>query len=101
MTLQRRLLVGFGSLWLVLLTASAVSIGFMNSSSRSLQAMFHENYDSVVYCDRIKESLDRLNEAAQAAIVGNPLPPDATLHETQSMLEQNLAAQLNNCTLMG
>ncbi len=77
MTLQRRLLLGFGSLWLIFLAATALSIAGLNYYGHTLENIFHDNYDSVVYCDNMIKALDELNLAVESSVWSGTLPADA------------------------
>ncbi len=63
-SLRNRLWLGFGSLLLILLVVSSLSMVVFTRYSHALERVFRENYDSAVYCDAMKESLDELNTRA-------------------------------------
>jgi two-component system, NtrC family, sensor histidine kinase KinB len=99
MTLQHRLLLGFGGLWLIFLVATALSIAGLNYYGHSLENIFHDNYDSVVYCDRMKQSLDELNLAAESTVWSHSPPPDITLRNARDRFNANAILEKNNVTL--
>jgi len=101
-SLRAKLIIGFGGLLGIVLVVSLVSVVVLTSYSRALERVFRENYDSAVYCNQMRESLDELNTRAQRQIWdeaadGHPIDPAAQLHRFQT----NLDRQLANCTLPG
>jgi K+-sensing histidine kinase KdpD len=54
---------------------SLLSIVVLARYSRALERVFRENYDSAVYCNQIKESLDGLNSRAQTLLWTEPAGP--------------------------
>src|SRR5258708_38988733 len=71
-SLRRKLWLGFGGLLAILATVSALSVVVLTRYSRALERVFRENYDSAVYCDAMKASLDQLNSRAQALLWDEP-----------------------------
>jgi hypothetical protein len=51
-------------LLVILATVSILSVVVLTRYSRALDVVFRENYDSAVYCDAMKASLDQLNRVA-------------------------------------
>src|SRR5271156_1299329 len=100
-SLRNRLWLGFGSLLLILLVVSSLSMIVFTRYSHALERVFRENYDSAVYCDAMKDSLDQLNTRAQRLIWEEPAARKIDPSEIEARFEKNLAAQLNNVTLPG
>ena len=100
-SLRNRLWLGFGSLLLILLVVSALSMIVFTRYSRALERVFRENYDSAIYCDAMKESLDQLNTRAQRMLWKGPAVQATDFAGPELRFEDNLGSQLNNCTLPG
>jgi two-component system, NtrC family, sensor histidine kinase KinB len=100
-SLRNRLWLGFGSLLLILLVVSSLSVIVFTRYSHALDRVFRENYDSAVYCDGMKESLDQLNTRAQRLIWEEPAARKIDLSGIESRFESNLTSQLGNVTLPG
>jgi signal transduction histidine kinase len=100
-SLRNRLWLGFGSLLLILLVVSSLSMIVFTRYSHALERVFRENYDSAVYCDAMKESLDQLNTRAQRLIWEEPAARKIDLNEIETRFDANLALQLGNVTLPG
>jgi NtrC-family two-component system sensor histidine kinase KinB len=100
-SLRFKLWIGFGGLLAVLLAVSILTVVVLTRYSHALEQVFHENYDSAIYCDGMQGALDRLNMRAQS-MIWQPSPEltiDAQVQENQ--FDDNLALQLGNCTLPG
>lgn len=97
--LTRKLLAGFGGVMVVLFVVAALLVAFLTSHSRALEAVQHENYDSVRYCDAMRGALDQ----AQAIAQENPPSADAPemLEKARQDFESNAQSQLHNTTLLG
>ena len=100
-TLRGRLWLGFGGLLLILVLVSALSVVVLTRYSRILQQVFRENYDSAVYCDQMKDALDRADAAAQRLVWGGTVTDAGTVAQARSDFDKNLRKQLGNVTLSG
>lgn len=101
-TLRAKLRLGFGGLLLILLAVSGLSVAVLTHYSRAFERVLHENYDSVIFCDRMREALEGLNVEAQALLAdpdGNP--DDAAVARWQQQFELALARQHDNSMLPG
>jgi NtrC-family two-component system sensor histidine kinase KinB len=101
-SLRNKLWLAFGGLLLILVVVSVLTLIVLTRYSRTLERLFNENYDSAVYCDRMKEALDALNLRAQQLIWDETIissAPSAAADEAK--FETNLRLQLGNCTLPG
>jgi signal transduction histidine kinase len=102
MSLRGKLIVGFGGVLLILLVVSALSIVVLTRYSHALDRVFSENYDSAIYCGRMKQAIDGLSARAQRILWDNPgptQPDDATA--LQQQFDQSLRLQFANITLRG
>src|SRR5580658_8285045 len=100
-SLRNRLWLGFGSLLSILLAVSALSMIVFTRYSHALERVFRENYDSAIFCDAMKESLDQLNTRAQQMLWKGPVAQSTDFAGPEARFESNLNSQLNNCTLPG
>lgn len=100
-SLRNRLWLGFGSLLLILLVVSALSMIVFTRYSRALERVFSENYNSAIYCEAMKESLDQLNTRAQRMLWEGPSAQLADFAGPEARFEKNLRSQIGNCTLPG
>jgi signal transduction histidine kinase len=100
-SLRHKLWLGFGGLLLVLLVVSGLSVIVFTRFSHALERVFRENYDSVVYCQGMKEQLDALDDRAQRLIWEPGYLPVVKPQEVESAMERNLRLQFSNITLAG
>jgi NtrC-family two-component system sensor histidine kinase KinB len=100
-SLRNRLWIGFGSLLLILLVVSSLSVIVFTRYNHALERVFRENYNSAVYCDSMKASLDQLNTRAQKIVWEEPAGRRMDFSGAESRFAESLNAQLNNCTLPG
>jgi len=99
-SLRNKLWLGFGGLLFILVVVSVLALVVLTRYSRVLERVFHENYNSVMYCAGMKSALDEINNAEQRLIWGEP--NDVRQTDVQANLfDTNLKLQLNNCTLPG
>ena len=96
--LRTKLWFGFGGLLIILLIVSATSVVVLTRYSEILEQLYHENYDSVRYCDAMKLSLESLNTQAMNLIwEGSPPFPQ----KSEQQFASNLKLELGNTTLPG
>ncbi len=100
-SLRNRLLLGFGCLLFILLVVSSLSVIVFTRYSHALERVFRENYDSAIYCNSMKESLDQLNTRAQQMIWEEPAARKIDFAGLENSFDDSLHSQLNNCTLPG
>jgi len=100
-SLRHKIALGFGGLLLILIVVAAISVRVLGGYSHTLDTLFHENYDSALFCDAMRESLDDLNNQAQRSLWQPCNADSAQIRSTEVKFETNFARQLNNCTLPG
>jgi hypothetical protein len=88
-------------LLLILIVVSALSVIVLTRYSRSLQQVFREYYDSAIYCDAMKDAMERLDLAAQRRIWGAPADSSNDVPAERAKFEENLTRQRNNVVLPG
>jgi two-component system, NtrC family, sensor histidine kinase KinB len=99
-SLRNKLWLGFGGLLFILVVVSVLTLVVLTRYSRTLERVFHENYNSAMYCDNMKSALDQINSSAQRLIWDVPNDNRQTDIEA-NRFDSNLKLQLNNCTLPG
>ena len=100
-SLRHKIALGFGGLLLILIVVAAISVRVLGGYSHTLDTLFHENYDSAMFCQTMKDSLDELNNQAQRALWQPGAAPSAQIRPIEEKFETNFTRQLNNCTLPG
>ena len=98
--LRSKLWLGFGGLLLILLIVTVTSIVVLNRYSNALHRTFRENYESAVFCNKMKASLDALNAHAQR-LAWNAGARSASPEPFIAAFDANLQKQIANVTLPG
>jgi len=102
--LRAKLLLGFGGLMLLLVIVSALSIGVISWYSQAIDKVLHENYDSVVYGQKMLDALEQLTADAQAmAFAGRVGDTAFEDHQrlARKLFQDNLENERHNITLPG
>jgi NtrC-family two-component system sensor histidine kinase KinB len=101
MSLKTKLMIAFCGPVAILFTVGVISVRTVTQSSKAIQQIFRENYDSVAACLKIKAAVERLDRIAEFSLWGDSAEP---LSESQSAIlvsEKNLKFQQGNVTLPG
>ena len=64
MGIRTKLAIAFGGLLLIVAAVGVISIHTLNESSKAIERILRENYDSVAACDHMKVALDKLDRQA-------------------------------------
>jgi NtrC-family two-component system sensor histidine kinase KinB len=99
--LRGKLVLGFGGLLLLLTFVGVQSSVWISRLGDSVDVILRENYDSVVACQQMKESLERLDSAATFALAGEPGRGRELAALNMPLFTNALAAELRNITLPG
>jgi signal transduction histidine kinase len=98
-SLRHKLWAGFGALLAILLVVSGLTVVVLTQYSHTLDRVFRENYDSVLYSNGMKDALDDLNAQAERMIWQNAAAENWTTSTDE--FERNLHLQQHNVTLPG
>ncbi|MDB5328637.1 MAG: multi-sensor signal transduction histidine kinase [Phycisphaerales bacterium] len=95
----KKIALGFGGLLVILLAVGALSVARLDSYSRTLEQIFHENYDSIRYAQAMRDAVHGLkNTPAEGAVAIVKQFDDALTEESRNVTlpgEQDLANQLS------
>lgn len=101
MGIRTKLVIAFAGLLLIVAAVGVVSIHTLNESSRAIQRILRENYDSVAACDNLKSALEKLDRQAELCLLEDR-PDVCQLSEPIKLeFEKNLRIQQGNVTLPG
>lgn len=93
--------LGFAALLAILIFLGAESIALLSNLGRSIDVILRENYRSVVACERMKESLERMDSAALFALGGEVERGRALAAEHHPRFQEALRIELDNITEPG
>ena len=96
--LRQKLALGYLGLLGILLAVSVLAGVSLHRYRSTLERIFRENYDSVVYGQRMKAAVETLDAAALADATGNDTAEDA---KTARTFQAALDAEDGNVTLPG
>lgn len=101
MRLRTKLMVAFLGLLLILVIVGVSSVRTVTESSSALDRIFRENYDTVVACYRMNETIEQLDRIAELSLWQEytGLRPEAK--SAIDEFEKNLKFQQGNVTVVG
>jgi NtrC-family two-component system sensor histidine kinase KinB len=101
MSIRTKLVIALGGLLLIVALVGVVSIHTLNESSKDIERILRENYDTVAACDHMKVALEKLDRQAEICswedLPGSCQPSEPAVLE----LEKNLRFQQGNVTVPG
>lgn len=99
--LGSKLALGFAALLAILIFLGAESISLLSDLGGSIAVIMRENYRSVIACERMKETLERMDSAALFALAGEAERGRALAARNRPRFEEALQFELNNITEPG
>jgi NtrC-family two-component system sensor histidine kinase KinB len=101
MGIRTKLVIAFAGLLLIVAVVGVVSIHTLNESSRAIQRILRENYDSVAACDHLKVALDKLDRQAELCWLEDRPDLCRQSEPIRGDFEKSLRIQQGNVTLPG
>ncbi len=101
MSLRQKLLVGFSGLLAIIVLISLHSISRITELGQSIDVILRENYRSVIACQEMKETLERMDSGALFTVLGHEKEGQDLITLNQPLFEKALRTELNNITLPG
>lgn len=99
MSLRFKLFAAFAAMFLVTLVLGVQSLRHIDRLGMSIDVILRENYRSVVACQEMKESLERIDSGVLFVLLENDVPGKQLIAENREKFETNLATQQSNITL--
>lgn len=99
--LRHKLFLGFGGLLLIILIVGIQSISRLTDLGGSIDVVMRENYRSVVACERMKESLERIDSGILFVLLGEREKGTELITANLPRFSEALQAELDNITLPG
>jgi len=101
MSLKTKLIVAFCGPVAILLTVGLISVRTVTQSSKAMERIFRENYDSVAACLKIRAAIERLDRSVQTSLWEGSAGPLRDSEPSLREAEKNLTFQRGNVTLPG
>ena len=101
MSLKTKLIIAYGGLIAILAVVGALTIRTINESGKAIDKILHENYDSIVACYKMQDSLERLDRLAEISLCQKVSDLTSQIQSNKQDFENNLKFQQNNITVPG
>ncbi|NJD61849.1 MAG: HAMP domain-containing protein, partial [Deltaproteobacteria bacterium] len=101
MSLRQKLSLGFGGLVVIIAAIGIHSISRITALGESIDVILRENYRSVVACQEMKESLERMDSGAVFVLLGAEQKGNDQIVQNEARFEKALRIELGNITLPG
>jgi two-component system, NtrC family, sensor histidine kinase KinB len=99
--LRKKLSLGFGGLLLIILIIGGQSIVQFGELGQSIDVILRENYRSVVACQVMKETLERMDSGILFVLLGFGEEGNRLIRTNEARFEKALEAELGNITIPG
>lgn len=93
--------MGFGGLLAVIAIVGMLTMVQIDELGKAIDMILQENYRSVVACQDMKESLERMDSGTLFTLAGNDLEGNRLIEEYTSRFRAALNVELGNITLPG
>jgi two-component system, NtrC family, sensor histidine kinase KinB len=94
-------MMGFGGLLAVIAIVGTLTMVQIDELGKAIDLILQENYRSVVACQDMKESLERMDSGTLFTLAGNELEGNRLIEEYTSKFRAALNVELGNITLPG
>ena len=101
LSLRQKLLVGFGGLLLIIIFLGVKSIIQVTDLGGAIDSILRENYRSVIACQEMKESMEKIDDGALLVILGFRKEGIDAINKNTPDFEKALSIELHNITLPG
>jgi NtrC-family two-component system sensor histidine kinase KinB len=97
--LRHKFLLGFGGLLAIIILVTTIGSSVIDAYSHALERILHENYNSVVYGEAMKDAVQTVEGALQASLWDDAASNTNTLMQGVSRFEENLKREQGNVTV--
>ncbi|MGE4487919.1 MAG: ATP-binding protein [Kiritimatiellales bacterium] len=99
--IRQKLMLGFGGLLAVVAVIGVLTMAQINDLGNAIDVILRENYRSVVACQDMKESLERMDSGILYTLSGREAEGDRLIDQYDSVFLAALDVELGNITLSG
>jgi len=99
--IRQKLMLGFGGLFILISGIGLLTMSKISDLGRSIDVILRENYQSVIACQDMKESLERIDSAVLLSFIGQPEESRRIIETNRQIFDRALATELGNITVAG
>ncbi len=99
--LRMKLIIGFGSLLIIVILIDLLVFSRISQLGDAIDVILRENYRSVVACQNMKESLERIDSGLLMTMMGNKEKGDSLIEANLVVFNRSLALEKQNITVTG
>ncbi len=99
--IRQKLVFGFAGLFVLVGGIGILTMAKISVLGRSIDVILRENYKSVIACQAMKESLERIDSGILFSFMGRPLESGRLIEENRRVFAAALETELHNITLSG
>jgi signal transduction histidine kinase len=99
--ISQKLMLGFGGLLAVVVALGLLTMNQINELGRAIDVILKENYRSVVACQEMKESLERVDRGILFTLIRDEALGTKLIEENIPKFNAALEVEINNITLVG
>ncbi|MGD0091952.1 MAG: ATP-binding protein [Planctomycetota bacterium] len=99
--LRQKLLLGFGGLLVIMTVIGVQSIAHLSDLGQATDEILQGDYQSVVACQRMKESLQLIDSGVELFLLGGSAKTQQTIMAQAQRFEEALALEFSNINLPG
>lgn len=99
--IRQKLMLGFGGLLTVIAIVGALTMIQLDKLGKAIDVILKQNYRSVVACQDMKESLERIDSGVLYTLSGKAAEGNRLINEYTSNFREALGVELGNITLPG
>ncbi|TLU81593.1 MAG: HAMP domain-containing protein [Chlorobium sp.] len=99
--IRQKLVLGFGGLLLIVAAIGVLTIRHIDALGGAIDVILRQNYRSVVACQKMTESLDRIDSGLLFSFAGHGDEGMNTIRENEQHFRDALHVELGNITLPG
>jgi len=99
--IRQKLMLGFGGLLAVVAAIGVLTMAQIDNLGQAIDVILKENYRSVMACQDMKESLERMDSGILFTLAGNEVEGNRLIKEYTPRFRAALDVELSNITLPG
>ena len=97
--IRQKLMIGFGGLLSIIAVVGTLTMVQLGELGKAIDIILRENYRSLVACQDMKESLERIDSGILYTLSGKPVEGSQLIARYTTSFREALRAELGNITL--